>query len=148
MHVEAERVSSSALRASLDVRVIVNRLRRRFMAVTNVGDVSPAQASVLTRLGRGEVASAIALAMAEGVRPQSMGVTLAQLEERGLIVRTPDPADGRRQLIELTVAGRERLEGVRQAREEWLAASLQTRFTEDERQVIIAAMQLLERLVS
>ena len=53
---------------------------------------------------------------------------------------------GERQLIELTAAGRERLEGVRQAREEWLATSFQSHFTEDERQLIIAAMALLERL--
>lgn|GEM_PF-6557545 len=33
------------------------------------------------------------------------------------------------------------------AREEWLATALRTRFTEDERQALIAAMVLLERLV-
>lgn len=116
------------------------------MAVTDGTDISPAQASVLTRIGRGEVSTASALATAEHVRPQSMAVTLATLEHRGLIRRTPDPSDGRRQIIELTVAGNERLENVAQAREEWLATSLQSEFTEDERQLIIAAMALLERL--
>jgi DNA-binding MarR family transcriptional regulator len=61
-------------------------------------------------------------------------------------VRSPHPSDGRRQLVELTAAGRERLEGVRQAREEWLAMSFHSHFTEDERQLIITAMALLERL--
>jgi DNA-binding MarR family transcriptional regulator len=148
MHAATESVSSSALRASLDVRVMVSRLRRRFEAVTDAGDISPAGASVLTRIGRGDVVTAIALAAAEGVRPQSMGVTLAQLEQMGMIVRTPDQTDGRRQLIELTAAGRDRLEGVRQARDEWLAVSFQSEFTERERQLIIEAMALLERLVS
>jgi DNA-binding MarR family transcriptional regulator len=143
-----EPVSSSALRASLDVRVIVSRLRRRLLAVTDAGDITPAQASVLSRLGRGDVSTASALATAEQVRPQSMAVTLASLEQLGLITRTPDPTDGRRQIIELTDAGNARLEGVRQAREEWLATSFQTEFTEAERQVIIAAMALLERLAS
>lgn len=106
MYATIEPVSSSALRASLEVRA------------------------------------------AEGVRPQSMGGTLAQLEQMGMIVSTPDQTDGRRQLIELTAAGRERLEGVRQARAEWLAVSFHADFTEHERQVIIAAMALLERLVS
>jgi DNA-binding MarR family transcriptional regulator len=146
MPAETEPVSSSALRASLDVRVMVSRLRRRLMAVTDGTDISPAQASVLTRIGRGEVSTASALATAEHVRPQSMAVTLATLEQRGLIMRTPDPSDGRRQIIELTVAGHERLEGVAQAREEWLATSFQSEFTEDERQLIVAAMALLERL--
>ena len=148
MHATAEPVSFSALRASLGVRVMVSRLRRRFMAVTAADDISPAQASILARIGRAEVATAIALAAAEGVRPQSMSAVLAQLEQAGLIVRTPDPADGRRQLIELTPAGRERLEGARQARAEWLAIAFQAEFTEEERQVIIEAMTLLEKLVN
>jgi DNA-binding MarR family transcriptional regulator len=143
---DTEPVSSSALQASLDVRVMISRLRRRLLAVTNAGDITPAQASVLTRIGRGEVATASALATAELVRPQSMAVTLDSLETKGLIARTPDPSDGRRQIIKLTPAGSERVEGVRQAREEWLATSFQSDFTEDERQVIIAAMALLERL--
>lgn len=141
-------VSSSALRASLDVRVVVSRLRRRLMEVADADDITPGQASVLARLGRGDVSTASALATAEHVRPQSMAVTLAQLEQMGLITRTPDPSDGRRQIIELTAVGRERVEGARQAREEWLTTSFQAEFTEDERQVIIAAMALLERLVS
>jgi DNA-binding MarR family transcriptional regulator len=140
-------VGSSALQASLDVRAMVSRLRRRLLAVTDDGDITPAQASVLTRLGRGDVSTASALATAEHVRPQSMAVTLATLEQRGLITRTPDPTDGRRQIVELTADGRGRLEGVREAREEWLATSFQSAFTEDERQVIIASMALLERLV-
>lgn len=139
-------VSASALQASLDLRVVVSRLRRRLLAVSGSDDISPAQASVLARLSRGDVATASALATAERVRPQSMAVTLATLEEAGLIVRAPDPTDGRRQLVELTGAGRARVEGARDARDEWLATSLQSAYTEDERQTIIAAMRLLERI--
>jgi DNA-binding MarR family transcriptional regulator len=148
MAAKAQPVTSSALQASLDVRAMVSRLRRRLLSVTDAGDISPAQASVLTRLGRGDVSTASALATAEHVRPQSMAVTLATLEQQGLITRTPDPSDGRRQIVELTTEGHERLDGVREAREEWLSTSLQNAFSEDERQVIIAAMALLERLVS
>jgi DNA-binding MarR family transcriptional regulator len=144
----ADRVSASALRASLDVRVVISRLRRRLLAVTDADDISPAQASVLMRVGRGDASTASALATAEHVRPQSMAVTLSTLAQLGLISRTPDPSDGRRQIVELTDAGRERVESARAAREEWLATSFQKQFTEDERQTIIAAMALLERLVS
>lgn len=142
----ADPVTASALRASLDVRVVFSRLRRRLLAVTDAADITPAQASVLMRVGKGDVTTASALAAAERVKPQSMAVTLASLEQLGLISRTPDPADGRRQLIELTPAGRNRMAGVREAGQEWLAVSMQTLFTEDERQAIIAAMALLERL--
>lgn len=75
-----------------------------------------------------------------------MAATLAALDQYGLIQRNPDPGDGRRQLVTLTDAGRERVEGTRQARSEWLARALQDRCTEDERQTVIEAMALLERL--
>ncbi|NEA44788.1 MarR family transcriptional regulator [Streptomyces sp. SID10815] len=86
------------------------------------------------------------MAAAEGVRPQSMATTLAALEQHGLILRSPDPADGRRQLVTLTEDGRERIEGNRQVRAEWLTRALDDRFTEDERQTLIEALALMERL--
>lgn len=75
-----------------------------------------------------------------------MAATLAALDQFGLIQRNPDPGDGRRQLVTLTDAGRERVEGTRQARSEWLARAFEERCTEDERQTVIEAMALLERL--
>ncbi|MER6976374.1 MarR family transcriptional regulator, partial [Streptomyces carpinensis] len=47
----------------------------------------------------------------------------------------------------LTAEGRRRAEEGRQARGEWLAAQLQEKCTEEERQTVIAAMAVLERLV-
>jgi len=87
------------------------------------------------------------LAVAEGVRPQSMAAILGALDAAGLIERRPDPEDGRRQLITLSAAGRERAVGDRQARAEWLARRLHEDFTEPERRTLIAAAALLERLV-
>jgi DNA-binding MarR family transcriptional regulator len=141
-------MSSSALRIALDLRVVVSRLRRRLMEVTDSDDLTPSQASALRRIGGGVTVTASALAAAERVRPQSMAVTLSTLEERGLISRTPDPADGRRQIIEVTNAGRERVEGARHAGAEWLAATVQEEFSEDEQQAILEAIALLERLLT
>lgn len=41
-----------------------------------------------------------------GIRPQSVGPIIRQLEERGLIRRMPDDQDRRAHLLELTAAGR------------------------------------------
>jgi DNA-binding MarR family transcriptional regulator len=148
MEVKREALSSSALRIALDLRVAVSRLRRRLMEVTDSDDLTPSQASALRRIGGGVTVTASALAAAERVRPQSMAVTLSALEELGLISRTPDPADGRRQIIEVTGAGQERVEGPRYAGAEWLAARVQEEFSEDEQQTILQAIALLERLLT
>ncbi|MFF4955488.1 MarR family winged helix-turn-helix transcriptional regulator [Streptomyces sp. NPDC001222] len=139
-------VSESAARAARDVRVLFSRLRRRLREVAGDDGLTPSQVSALTLVGKGGAATASALASAEGVRPQSMAATLAVLEQHGLIRRSPDPDDGRRQLVTLTDAGRERVEGDRQARQEWLARALEDRYTEDERRTVLEALSLLERL--
>ncbi|HEX6500478.1 MAG TPA: MarR family transcriptional regulator [Micromonosporaceae bacterium] len=139
-------VSALAVRAANDVRVVFGRLRRRLKELAGSDDLTPSQASVLLRLYKSGPASASGLAVAEGVRPQSMAATLAALDQRGLIQRAPDPEDGRRQVVTLTAAGRDRAEGDRQARQEWLARAMQDRYTEQERHLIVDAMALLDRL--
>ncbi|MGK4585575.1 MarR family winged helix-turn-helix transcriptional regulator [Kitasatospora sp. HPMI-4] len=139
-------ISESAARAASELRVVFSRLRRRFMEVTDRQDLTPSQLSVLSRLSKDGAASASVLAAAERVRPQSMAATLGVLDQRGLIERHPDPEDGRRQLVTMTVLGREYIAGSRQAREEWLARALQDRCTEEERRTVVAALALLDRL--
>ncbi|WNM33052.1 MarR family transcriptional regulator [Streptomyces sp. Li-HN-5-11] len=138
--------SASAARAARDLRVVFSRLRRRIREVARDEDLTPSQVSALTLVGKHGAATASALAAAEGVRPQSMATTLAALEQQGLIRRNPDPEDGRRQLVTLTESGRERIEGDRQVRAEWLTRALEDRYTEEERQTLIEAFALLERL--
>ncbi|MFJ9539580.1 MarR family winged helix-turn-helix transcriptional regulator [Streptomyces sp. NPDC101225] len=142
----AEGISDSAARAARDLRVVFSRLRRRIREVARSEELTPPQVSALTLIAKHGAATASALAVAEGVRPQSMATTLAALDRHGLIRRSPDPDDGRRQLVTLTDTGRQRAEGDRQAREEWLARTLQDRFTEDERQRLLEGLTLLERL--
>ncbi|ROS23916.1 DNA-binding MarR family transcriptional regulator [Cellulomonas sp. PhB150] len=137
---------TNAAEVARDLRVVFSRLRRRMQVVGSADDLTPSQVAVLTRLGKGEIGSASTLAAAEGVRPQSMAATLAALDQHGLIRRTPDPDDGRRQLVDLTEAGRERAAGDREARAEWLATSLEEAFDADELATIGQAMHLLGRL--
>ncbi|MFB7334511.1 MarR family transcriptional regulator [Streptomyces adustus] len=139
-------VSESAARAARDLRVVFSRLRRRIREVAEDEELTPSQESALTLVGKHGAATASALAAAEGVRPQSMATTLAALDRHGLIRRNPDPDDGRRQLVTLTDAGRERVEGNRRVRAEWLARAFEDRFTEDERRTVLTAFALMDRL--
>jgi DNA-binding MarR family transcriptional regulator len=139
-------IGDSAVAAARDLRVLFSRLRRRLRSLGVDDDLTPSQTAVLTRLWKEGASSASALAGAEGVRPQSMATIVAALEQRGLIKRAPDPEDGRRQVVSLTVKGRRRAESDRQVREEWLARAIQERYSERERRVILDALSLLERL--
>jgi DNA-binding MarR family transcriptional regulator len=139
-------VGDSAVAAARDLRVLFSRLRRRLRSLGVDEDLTPSQTAVLTRLWKEGASSASALAGAERVRPQSMATIVAALEQRGLIERTPDPEDGRRQVVSLTVRGRRRAESDRRLREEWLARAIQERYSERERRVILDALSLLERL--
>jgi DNA-binding MarR family transcriptional regulator len=141
-------IPASAITAAHEVRTVYSRLRRRLREVANLGDLTPSQTSVLSRLSKDGPATASMLATLERIRPQSMAALIAAIAERGLIERTPDPTDGRRQQISLTTAGHEMIEGSRREREEWLADELARDFTEPERQTIIEAMALLDRLAS
>ncbi|MDO0924506.1 MarR family transcriptional regulator [Streptomyces sp. TG1A-8] len=141
-----DRISDSAVRSARDLRVVFSRLRRRIREVAQDSDLTPPQESALSLVGKHGAAAASALAAAEGVRPQSMATTLAALEQRGLIRRAPDPDDGRRQLVTLTESGRARVEGNKQLHGEWLARAFQDRYTEEERQTVLRALELMERL--
>lgn len=139
-------IGESAVAAARDIRVVFSRLRRRLRDVAVGEDLTPSQTAVLTRLWKEGASSASVLAGAEHVRPQSMATIVSALARRGLIERTPDPEDGRRQVVSLTKAGRERAESDRQVREEWLARAMQERYSERERRIILDALSLLERL--
>jgi DNA-binding MarR family transcriptional regulator len=139
-------MSESAVRAARQMRIMVGRLRRRLHEAYDSQELSMSQVSVLSRLDKDGPASATELAAAERVRQQSVGAILAVLAARGLIERHPDPNDGRRTLVSLTVAGEESVDDKRAASEEWLARTMQDRFTEAERQQLISATALLERL--
>jgi DNA-binding MarR family transcriptional regulator len=139
-------VAESAAAAARDLRVVVSRLRRQLRGLAIDGDLTPSQTAVLTRLWKEGASSASVLAGAERIRPQSMATIVAALEQRGLVERTPDPEDGRRQVVSLAEMGRQRAENDRQVREEWLARAIHERYSEPERRTILDALSLLERL--
>ncbi|WP_171170076.1 MarR family winged helix-turn-helix transcriptional regulator [Streptomyces sp. I05A-00742] len=132
--------------AASRLRVLAGQLTRRLRAAGEGTDVTLSQAAVLSGLDRRGPATTVELARWERVRPQSMGATLAGLEEAGLVERSPHPSDRRQVLISLSPEGRHRLAEVRRAREGWIAQALRERFDERERAVVVEAIGLLERL--
>jgi DNA-binding MarR family transcriptional regulator len=126
-----------------DLRETLGRVLRRLRAEPGppIG-----QLAVLSRLDRDGPASISALAVADHMRPQSMAQTVRDLEEAGLVSRRPDPADGRRQLVELTNAGLETLLATRARREDWLTQALDRELDADQRDLLRQAVALLNRV--
>jgi DNA-binding MarR family transcriptional regulator len=100
---------------------------------------------VLNRLSSGGPDSPGSLADLERVRPQAMASTLASLEQRGLVSRTPDTADGRRAIVSVTDEGRAVLAERRSESVARLAHALDE-FTPQERDTLRTALPLLDRL--
>jgi DNA-binding MarR family transcriptional regulator len=132
---------AGALQAS--VRLLVQRLRQT-QAVE--GDLTSPETSALARLDRTGPTTSSELARLERISPQSMGATVAALEERGLVERVPDPDDGRRAILSLTTGGQDLLRRRRTARSEMLSQALAAGFTNTEIKELQAAAPLIERL--
>jgi len=143
MNVAVDRKTEDVARALL---VCVGLLRRRLRQTPVGGALTFPETAALGRLDRGGPAAAADLARQEQISPQSMGATLAALEARGLVGRSPDPADGRRVIMSITTAGRRVLNNRRNARVEQLARALSADFSAAEREQLLAAAPLLERL--
>jgi DNA-binding MarR family transcriptional regulator len=126
--------------------VSIGLLRRRARQAEMRGELTLPETAALARLDRGGPATSSALARLEEISPQSMGATTTSLENRGLIQRQPDVADGRRVVLSITQAGLELLRSRRSARAEQLAQALSSGFTSDELDQLMAAAPLIERL--
>lgn len=62
--------------------------------------------TVFLHLGRFGPCRSVDLALAAGIRPQSMMKIVHELEDMGLVQRTTDPSDSRAKLIDFTTRGR------------------------------------------
>ncbi|MFJ9563728.1 MarR family winged helix-turn-helix transcriptional regulator [Streptomyces fuscichromogenes] len=136
---------SDATRLASELRLAVGRVTRRLRQAHAVGDVSLSGVSVLARLAAEGPDSPTSLAELERVRPQAMASTLAQLEQRGLVRRTPDAADRRRSILAVTDEGRAMLAERRSESVQRLAAVVDE-FSVEERATLGAALPLLDRL--
>ena len=114
--------------------------------VTPGDELSPLQTAVLIDLEKGDATTAAQLAALEGVKPQSMATAIDGLRRRGFVERRQDPTDGRRQLIELTDAGRASEAEHGAARREWLAQRIDESLTDAERDTLDEAARILDRL--
>lgn len=130
-----------------ELRGVIGALRRKLREQAHLGDFTESQISVLRLLEKGP-ATISALARSDGMRPQSMGATVAALEAAGLVAGAQDPADGRQTLWSLTPSCRERVKANRTAREDWLFGVIRKNLSGSEQRELAQAIELLKRLVT
>jgi DNA-binding MarR family transcriptional regulator len=121
-------------------------LIRRARAAAGAHELSLTEAAVMGRLLRDGAATTADLARAESMKPQSMGSTVAALEEQGMVERRPHPTDGRQMLIALTAKGAAVRKSSGDAKRTWLTEAM-SQLDERERDTLFAAGRIIRRLV-
>jgi DNA-binding MarR family transcriptional regulator len=124
----------------------IGQLVRRVRAAAVAHELSLTESMVMGRLFKHGPASTADLARAEGVKPQSMGTTIAGLEDRGFVERKPHPTDGRQLNIQLTAKGAAIRKSVGDAKQMWVAQAI-SQLGEDERETLFAAGKIIRRMV-
>jgi DNA-binding MarR family transcriptional regulator len=126
--------------------VSIGAFKRRAHEARSEGDLTGPQLTVLSRIDRLGPVTTAELARREQITPQAMGITVASLEQRGLVTRCADASDGRRSILSLTPPGQEAVHSGRSALSDKIAAALAESFTRDEIEILDAAAPLIERL--
>ena len=131
--------------AVIDFTQAIGLLVRRVRAAAASHELSLTEAAVMSRLAKDGPATTADLARAEGMKPQSMGTTIAALEEMGMVERTPHPTDGRQVNIELTAKGAAVRKSSKDAKRTWLAQAI-AQLDDEERETLFKAGQIIKRL--
>jgi DNA-binding MarR family transcriptional regulator len=137
-------------RKSIELEVIdftqsIGLLVRRVRAAAASEALSLTESAVLARLDKDGPATTADLARAENMKPQSMGTTVAALEELGFVERNPHPTDGRQVIIALTPKGAAVRKSARDLKRTWIAQAI-AQLDKQEQATLFAAGAIIKRL--
>jgi len=106
-----DREQSAGYLTNWAARLFAREIDRRLAAI----GVSSGHMPVFFALGGGVALPQKDLARIAAIEQPTMAATLARMERDGLILRKPDPADGRSALVSLTPAAMQKAKAVREA---------------------------------
>jgi DNA-binding MarR family transcriptional regulator len=127
------------------VRLSVMRLSRKLRREGSGADITPTLLAALSTIERHGPMTVGDLASHEQVQKPTVTRILADLTERGLVERTPDPLDGRISWLKVSAEGRQLLQRIRRRHDAYLAKRLR-RLSPDELDTLERAAEILERL--
>jgi DNA-binding MarR family transcriptional regulator len=136
---------------SFDLRVsnfigVLSLLFRRVRSAVASHELSLTQTMTMARLAKDGPLTAADLARSEGMKPQSMGTVIAELESLGLVERKAHPTDGRQRMVELTGKGVSVRKTASDEKRNWLAQAM-AQLDEREQEILFSASEILQRLV-
>ncbi len=123
---------------------MIGQLTRRLRSAR--GGLSHSLLSALVSVSKHGPIRLADLAQVELVSAPSITRLVAELEAKGLVSRTTDPADGRASLIQVTDAGLEAVQVARRVRQQIVAELLEP-LSAEEVATIEAALPALERMI-
>jgi DNA-binding MarR family transcriptional regulator len=137
--------ASSVTDIAAELRIAVTRTARRLRQETGL-DLTGTQIAALAGLDVHGPQTPSELAARERIQRPTATRMIARLEERGLVVRTRDPEDGRVSVIALTDEGRRIVHEQRHRKTAFFARRLQE-LQPAERELLEHAARLLERML-
>jgi len=130
----------------IDLLQAVGLLVRRVRAAAASNELSLTESVVMARLAKDGPATTADLARAEGMKPQSMGTTIAALEVMGMVGRKPHPTDGRQLNIALTARGAAVRATAKDAKRSWLVQAI-SQLDKHDQETLFASGEIIKRLV-
>lgn len=143
---DADVTDSGTSELAADLSLLVGRLARR-MRQEAAGGLTPSELSALASIERLGPIQLGDLARVEAVASPTLTRAVGRLNDRGMVRRFADPADGRVVLVEISAAGRRALKDLRTVRVAFLTKCLESLPRKD-RLVIADAARLLGGLLS
>jgi DNA-binding MarR family transcriptional regulator len=127
------------------LRLAITRTARRLRQESGT-DLGPSQVAALATIERQGPLAPSQLAERERIKRPTATRILARLAEAGLVVRIPDPSDGRSAIVSISPDGRALLRRLRQRKTAYLAKRLRE-LPDQDVQALARAAEVLEGIL-
>ncbi|MGF6888211.1 DNA-binding MarR family transcriptional regulator [Nocardia sp. GAS34] len=131
--------SADRLAEAADIYVAVGRITRLLRRAGDLGSLSTGSAAALATLVRSGPMRLGDLAGVERVSAPTMSRIVTVLEKAGYVERSPDPIDGRAQVLSATAPATDLVNGLTSARIQRFAQALDT-LDDDERRSLATTL--------
>lgn len=130
------------------LRIALLKLARQIRKQHAAMPYSQTELNIIGHLDQMQTALPSQLSALEHISAQAVSQNLNNLETNGIIIRKVDEADKRKTIIMLSNYGYEKLNELRQQRDEWLMQTIRTRLSEAEIKQLISHTPLFEKLIT